>query len=140
MSVYFQVLGNFDPIRTDGHFVFLFQFLLLTPSSAQRWQSHAPRSAGMFLDVLPISTILSPSEPAALGHVYFVSPHVLPLLLVHPHFWSVTIVKNLLCLFIPLSTDNFIKLSLFRVEGIKINETKFSLLNQTVVEKIRKMR
>lgn len=51
----------------------------------------------------------------------------------HPHFWLIIIVKNSFCLFIPLSMENFIKLSLCLVVGMEINKKKFSLLNQTVV-------
>ena len=74
MSLYFLMLGNFDRIRRDRHFVFLFQFLFFTHSSAQCLQTQAPSSARIFLEVLPITMILFPSELAALGYVHFISP------------------------------------------------------------------
>lgn len=72
-SLYNLVLGNFDSIR-DRHVVFLFPCLLLVHSSVLGLQSHAPRSAGMFLDVLSITMTLSLSELAALGHVHCFPP------------------------------------------------------------------
>ena len=166
MSLYFLMLVNFDIIRRDRHFVFLFQFLLFTHSPAQCSWTQAPSFARIFLEVLPITMILFPSELAALGYVHFIPPLpepssfsgsspsqaiVVRALKSCPTLWLhglqharlpcpslsqlVTTVGNSFCLFIPLLTDNFIKLSLCCVVEIKINEMKFSFLNQTMAKK-----
>ena len=87
MSLYFLMLGNFDIIRRDRHFVFLFQFLLFTHFPAQCSWTQAPSFARVFLEVLPITMILFPSELAALGYVHFIPPPARVLLL----FWFVPI-------------------------------------------------
>ena len=84
MSLCFLVLGNFNPIRRDRHFVFLFPFHFFH-SPAQCLQFQAPSSTGIFLEVLPITIMLFPSELAALGCVHFVFPRVLPL------FWFIPV-------------------------------------------------
>lgn len=67
----FLVLGTFDSTRDKHSFYlsFYLHFFSLLHSAVPGLQSHASRSSGMFLDVLPMT--LFPSELAALGHVHF---------------------------------------------------------------------